>query len=69
MAERKCDQFDRERKRQCRRNATTTTPWGDACDKCAEARATSVLVQLKWSSNVEWAIREIVRQEMRKKHG
>ena len=67
MAEWKCDQVDSKTKRSCRRNATTTTPWGDACDKCAEARATSVFVNLNWFGNVEWAVREIVRQEMKKR--
>lgn len=67
MADWKCDQFDLKRGRKCRRNATTVTPWGDACDNCAQARATSVLTELKWYGEVEWAVIEIVRQEMQKR--
>lgn len=66
MADWKCDQFDLKRKRTCRRKATTYTPWGVACDKCAEARASRVLASLTQNC-VEWAVREIVRQEMQKR--
>lgn len=68
MADWKCNQFDLKRGRKCRRNATHVTPWGDACDKCAQLRASSVLASGNWYKELEWAVREIVRQEM-KKHG
>lgn len=66
MTEWKCDQFDLGTMRHCRRNAVTTTPWGGACDKCARARAASALMWVDGSPTLEWAIREIVRQEVRR---
>jgi hypothetical protein len=63
----KCVQYNRNTLRNCRRNATTVTPWGDACDKCAVVVATSILSRHPLPGDLTvWAIREIVRQEMKR---
>lgn len=66
MAKWQCDQYDHNARRRCRRNATTVTPRGDACDKCALAVVTSMLSMSHLSGNVTvWAIRELIRQEIK----